>query len=84
MEKKKKRTILMSEDPSEVSSRSLASKAKSFASGVAGKFKAVKGGVAVKAGPAKLLIGVIRSEARDARGKREGKQRLGAKVKFKF
>jgi hypothetical protein len=84
VEKKKKRTILMSEDPSEVTPPSLASKVKSFASDVAGKFHGVKGGLGVQTGPAEFSMGVIKSEAMDSLGKRKGKTKLGAKVKFEF
>lgn len=69
--KKKKRTVLMSEDPSEVTPRSLASKVKSFVSSTIGRVHTKKGGIGAKVGPASFSLGVIKSK-------------LGANVKFKF
>ena len=83
-EKKKKRTILLDEDESKVTDSSLASKVKSFASEVAGKFSGAPSGVVTTFGSTELSVGVIKSVAKDVRGERKSKPKLGAKVKFEF
>ena len=82
--KKKKRTILMDEDESKVTKPSLSSKMKAGFSEAISKFHGVKGGVGVKTGPGDFSMGVLKSQAKDSRGKKKGKSKLGAKIEFKF
>ena len=88
-EKKKKRTILMSEDPSEVSPRSLASKVKSFADSAHSVIRPRDGGIGgtlAKGDNSRLKwkAGIIKSEAKSAKGKRKGKPKRGIQIEFKF
>lgn len=91
---KKKRTILMDEDPSKVAKPSLASRINSFPRYVRRIIRPNTGGVggtllkfdrnnAPKAS-IKWKAGFIKSEAKSATGKRQGKPKRGIQIEFKF
>ena len=92
--KKKKRTILMSEDSSEVSPPPLSSKVKSFASSVSKVVRPRSGGlggtiakIERKTPPPvkiKWKVGVIKSKAKSSSGRTRGKPKLGFQIKVKF
>ena len=88
-EKKKKRTILMSEDPSEVTPQSLASRATSFVDTIRPLIRPRDGGVGgtlAKGDKSSLKwkAGIIKSDAKSAKGKRKGKSKRGIQIEFKF
>ncbi len=92
--KKKKRTILMSEDPAQVSPPSLSSKVSSFTSSMRRVIRPRHGGVGgtiakIDRNPPppvtiKWKAGVIKSEAKSASGKTKGKPKSGFQIKVKF
>ncbi len=86
---KKKRTILMDENPANVTKPSLASRATSFVDSVHSVIRPRDGGVGgtiAKIGDSRLKwkAGVIKSEAKNAKGKRKGKPKRGIQIEFKF
>ena len=92
--KKKKKTILMSEDPSEVTPPSLSSRVKSFASIPRGVLRPRHGGfggtiakIERKTPPPvkiKWKAGIIKSKATSSSGRTRGKPKRGFEIEIKF
>jgi hypothetical protein len=79
----------MDEDESKVTPPSLASKVKSFASDHRNIIRPRDGGVGGTVDKTddtslKWKAGIIKSEAKDSRGKRKGKPKRGVQIEFKF